>query len=216
MLEAIVNQVMFIFFSFLLLYILIGLNIFCKFQRYICYLSRNVFPILLFQRFRISVNLILVRMAEYATQIQKQGNTNVHVLLNTPTQTARPVSALVSIIIVGFVKVDLLINYKRKKLPRQHSFFTFHIRSFFFPIEIQPCDSNPCLNGGTCSDSTDQNSYICDCAGGFTGINCQAGGLEMEFWSNECKCELMIVFKKSTNAFISTFYRNRALCNRSL
>ena len=219
------------FLFILLLYILHTLNKFRKFQKPIWYLSRNVFPVPLFQRFKISVNLILVRMVQHVTQIQKLGNTNVHVLLNTLTQTVRPVSVLISVIIVNlhskrFIKADLLINFRivyifstneitKEKCCR----ITFHFLSSFFPIEIQPCDSNPCLNGGTCSDATDGQSYTCNCIGDFTGINCQAGGFEMNYWSNECKYEFTIVWKSQLiHSFIHsfTFYRNRALCNRSL
>ena len=144
-------------------------------------------------------------MVQHATQIQKLGNTNVHVLLNTLTQTARPVSVLISVIIVNlhskrFIKADLLINFRivyifsTNEITKEKSYrVTFHILSYFFPIEIQPCDSNPCLNGGTCSDSTDGTSYSCNCAEELTGINCQAGGFEMNYWSNECKYEFTIV-----------------------
>ena len=30
--------------------------------------------------------------------------------------------------------------------------------------------TNPCVNGGTCMDLT--NNYMCDCLAGFTGRNC--------------------------------------------
>ena len=35
------------------------------------------------------------------------------------------------------------------------------------------CSSNPCLNGGTCSELAPQ-SYTCSCAEGYTGENCQS------------------------------------------
>lgn len=41
---------------------------------------------------------------------------------------------------------------------------------FFLPAE-SPCLRYPCLNGGTCEESG--NSYICRCADGFTGSNCE-------------------------------------------
>ncbi|XP_038054084.1 uncharacterized protein LOC119726452 isoform X33 [Patiria miniata] len=37
-------------------------------------------------------------------------------------------------------------------------------------FDIDDCDPNPCLNGGTCSDGI--NSYTCTCAPGYTDSNC--------------------------------------------
>ncbi|XP_038059354.1 sushi, nidogen and EGF-like domain-containing protein 1 isoform X2 [Patiria miniata] len=34
------------------------------------------------------------------------------------------------------------------------------------------CESDPCQNGGTCRDGTG-NSYNCECAGGYQGLNCE-------------------------------------------
>ena len=36
-----------------------------------------------------------------------------------------------------------------------------------------PCDSQPCLNGGTCENDIAKNDYRCSCKGKFTGKNCQ-------------------------------------------
>ena len=37
--------------------------------------------------------------------------------------------------------------------------------------EVDECDSNPCENGGSCTD--DVNSFTCDCITGFTGTECE-------------------------------------------
>ena len=39
--------------------------------------------------------------------------------------------------------------------------------------ETNECDSNPCLNGGTCTDAV--NQYSCSCVSGYAGINCETG-----------------------------------------
>ncbi|XP_070577029.1 delta-like protein D isoform X2 [Ptychodera flava] len=39
-------------------------------------------------------------------------------------------------------------------------------------IDLNPCRSNPCENGASCSNSG-PNNYTCQCALGFTGINCE-------------------------------------------
>jgi hypothetical protein len=39
--------------------------------------------------------------------------------------------------------------------------------------DIDECGSNPCRNGGTCSDAV--NKLICSCIAGYTYINSQTG-----------------------------------------
>ena len=40
-------------------------------------------------------------------------------------------------------------------------------------VDIDECSSDPCMNGGTCTD--DFNSYICACVAGYTGETCDIG-----------------------------------------
>ena len=42
----------------------------------------------------------------------------------------------------------------------------------FIP-DIDECGSSPCLNVGLCTDYV--NSFTCDCAAGYTGVNCETG-----------------------------------------
>lgn len=39
--------------------------------------------------------------------------------------------------------------------------------------EVDECLSDPCLNGGRCTDRID--AYTCTCHASFIGINCQYG-----------------------------------------
>ncbi len=49
-------------------------------------------------------------------------------------------------------------------------FQTMHYRSC---LDINECQSNPCVNGSTCSDMI--NQYNCTCIPGYTGIHCETG-----------------------------------------
>ena len=40
----------------------------------------------------------------------------------------------------------------------------------FFFVDINECDSYPCLNGGSCTDGV--NLFSCVCAPGITGLTC--------------------------------------------
>lgn len=52
----------------------------------------------------------------------------------------------------------------------------FEDRIAYFFSAIDECLSEPCRNGGKCSD--ENNEFICDCEGtGFYGIQCEHGKL---------------------------------------
>lgn len=41
----------------------------------------------------------------------------------------------------------------------------------YFQVNINDCDSQPCLHNGQCNDSI--NGYTCQCPSGWTGKNCE-------------------------------------------
>ena len=45
--------------------------------------------------------------------------------------------------------------------------------SYTFHLDIDDCQSNPCLNGGSCTDGI--NDYTCSCLPGYTARNCGIG-----------------------------------------
>ena len=46
---------------------------------------------------------------------------------------------------------------------------------FFCRIDVDECSSNPCLNGGCCTDQV--NGYVCSCQPGYAGAQCQTSKL---------------------------------------
>lgn len=47
------------------------------------------------------------------------------------------------------------------------------VAHFFFNLDINECDSNPCQNEGTCHN--ENNKYRCTCLPGWKGTNCEIG-----------------------------------------
>ena len=44
---------------------------------------------------------------------------------------------------------------------------------FYLSSDIEECASNPCSNGGSCTDGV--NDYTCACVDGFEGKSCNIG-----------------------------------------
>ena len=42
-----------------------------------------------------------------------------------------------------------------------------------FLLDVNECESSPCMNNATCNDDVD--GYTCNCADGFTGTHCETG-----------------------------------------
>ena len=53
-------------------------------------------------------------------------------------------------------------------------------RLYCFAVPLpNPCNSQPCANGGTCSFDPIKNEYRCSCLGKFTGKNCE--GIQLKY-----------------------------------
>ena len=49
--------------------------------------------------------------------------------------------------------------------------FLLFLFDFFCRTDVDECSSNPCLNGGCCTDQV--NGYACSCLPGYAGAQCQ-------------------------------------------
>ena len=76
---------------------------------------------------------------------------------------------------------------------------------------IDECESDPCQNGGNCTDG--DNGYQCDCPSFVSGINCEIGKrcpmlgvgvvLCRPFTSQECNDSDFLEVKNDTKSFFS-------------
>ena len=62
-------------------------------------------------------------------------------------------------------------------------------------VGIEPCQSNPCKNKGTCRKSG--NSYNCACSAGYTGLQC-----ESMYASFICSCFFYLLSQEDNSLFV--------------
>ena len=79
--------------------------------------------------------------------------------------TNLPLTFLICITITSILTKNIL--------HLRHYFYNLYGFDYCLPTEIDECESNPCQNGGTCSDQIAH--YLCECAFGFTGASCESG-----------------------------------------
>ena len=47
------------------------------------------------------------------------------------------------------------------------------MKNLILVLDVNDCMSNPCVNGGNCTDGI--NEYNCACVLGYTGTDCETG-----------------------------------------
>ncbi|KAI0224456.1 hypothetical protein LSAT2_024524 [Lamellibrachia satsuma] len=67
------------------------------------------------------------------------------------------------------------VKMQHKKGSIKKASATIHLRAL-----NSPCSSQPCVNGGTCSDDAYAQNYVCFCPPMYQGENCQ-GGTNVDF-----------------------------------
>ena len=71
-------------------------------------------------------------------------------------------------------------------------------------LSTDVCGSNPCKNGGTCRRHLDK--YVCQCAPGVIGINCETGSSNASAVSSSTDVRLSdtIIFANKYIAVVTT------------
>ena len=77
-----------------------------------------------------------------------------------------------SVIKMSFV-LSLSIIIACCRCGKSERSFVFSINLSLSLADVDECESNPCLNNGTCSDQV--SGYTCSCPPGFAGDRCEAG-----------------------------------------
>lgn len=54
-------------------------------------------------------------------------------------------------------------------------FLKAQVTKTILSVDVDDCASSPCRNGATCTDAV--NAFICTCAAGYTGSQCETGML---------------------------------------
>ena len=71
------------------------------------------------------------------------------------------------------------------------------VLTFFYSLQKDnsPCNSNPCLNGGTCLLNSNACAYLCQCSLGFAGSNCALRKLRRYFFIYFIKTIFFFIFR---------------------
>ena len=91
--------------------------------------------------------------------------------------------AITSTAAVQISTPDQLVNYVNHEFdikPKNSTKFY----AIFLQIDLNPCASNPCLNGGNCT-ATSLKNFTCSCDSQYSGPNCQFSNTRFTFNSTE-------------------------------
>ena len=131
----------------------------------------------------MTVCLIPVRMVEIAHM--KLMNTIVPVFLDTLEQTVKQVNCCCKL--YCNMQVFFCVYDRRfQNLNTENHSNVSECKSLYseiltrslcviFVLDVNDCMSNPCENGGSCTDGV--NEYNCSCASGYTGTDCERSEL---------------------------------------
>ena len=71
-------------------------------------------------------------------------------------------------------------------------------------VDTDECASNPCQNGGSCSDEV--NKFNCSCASGYEGATCQTGRLLFSTRRYHSHGRILIVFSSLLRRFLMNLF----------
>ena len=69
--------------------------------------------------------------------------------------------------------LGILLLVKCKPQTKETPIYTLLTIKYLRVVDINDCDPNPCVNGGTCTDLV--NGYSCECVPGYSGNVCETG-----------------------------------------
>ena len=101
------------------------------------------------------------------------------------------------------------------------SFLRYHL--YYFQIskenpinihsftDINECESEPCLNGGTCANGN--NQYTCSCVAGYQGTNCETSkSILLNSLYNLCNTHSTSVYFMGLSSSLSLFSSQVTRC----